>query len=75
LISGQVPNGEISLTQQNGFAPQYLSPMIVQDQTVHLIYQTDETSQLIFQPVNCGTIQLGEHQASLTDIKLEDDIL
>ena len=53
--------------QQNGFAAQYSSPMIVQDETCQLIYQPEETSQLSFHPVNCGTIQLGE-------IKLEEDI-
>ena len=73
-IAGQVSNDETIRVQQNGFAAQYSSPMIVQDETCQLIYQPEETSQLSFHPVNCGTIQLGEHQALLSEIKLEEDI-
>ncbi len=66
-------NGETIRIEQNGFAPQFSSPMSVQDETGQLFYHSEEV--LTFQPLNGGTIQLEDQQALLTEIKMEENML
>jgi hypothetical protein len=66
-------NGETIRVEQNGFAPQYSSPMSVQDETGQLFYHSEEV--LTFQPLNGEPIQLGEQQALFTEIKMEENML